>query len=181
MLSVDEGEINDDDGQAKQHIPIGMRNDIVEELKKRIFGFDGIHIIHLNDVSCPIQNFIFDAIAVQGKVDKVNDGVSHICNRNGRNDAFHILFDELQLEHQHGNADLEQVREKIKQEGQTENFKIGLGGIDDQRKQRAEPQKIRRLFKCLFLVQTAIGKTIAFSEHRWNGKYSMGESQTTRL
>jgi hypothetical protein len=33
----------------------------------------------------------------------------------------------------------------------------------------------------LFLENTAIGKTSAFKEQRWSGKYSSGEFQTTRL
>jgi hypothetical protein len=42
-------------------------------------------------------------------------------------------------------------------------------------------QRSKRLFKILFLVKTAMGKTIALSEHKWNGKYSIGEPQLTRL
>jgi len=152
LSSVDKSEINDDDGKTKQHVPIGMRNDIVEQLQKRIFGLDGIHIVHLNDVSCPIQNFIFDAVAVQSEINEVNDGVDRICDRNGGNNALHVFFDKLELEHQHGNADFEQMREEVKREGQAENFEISLRGIDNQSEQSTEAPEnqeiVQRLVSC---------------------------------
>jgi hypothetical protein len=42
-------------------------------------------------------------------------------------------------------------------------------------------QSSKRLFKTLFFVNTANGKTSAFNEQRWNGKYSIGEPHDTKL
>ena len=37
------------------------------------------------------------------------------------------------------------------------------------------------MFKTLLFVNTANGKTSAFNEQRWNGKYSIGEPHDTKL
>ena len=104
LFSVDRGEIDHDDRYAQKHIPVGVGDEVVEQLQKRIFGLDGIHIIDLNDITCPIHNFIFDAIAVQRHVDEVDDRINDERNADRGNDAFHISLDESEAEHKDGNA-----------------------------------------------------------------------------
>jgi hypothetical protein len=115
-----------------------MRNEVVEQLQKRIFGLDGIHIIDLNDITCPIQDFIFNAIAVQRYIDEMDDGINDERNADGGDDAFHVSLDETETEHENGNAHFQEMREIIEYEGPAENFKICLRGTYDQCHESAE-------------------------------------------
>ena len=56
------------------------------------------HIVHLDNVACPIHDIVCHTIAVDGKVYKVDSYVRAHCYSRGRPNALSVERNELELE-----------------------------------------------------------------------------------
>ena len=72
---VDYAKVDDNERYDHVHIPIRVRDQIIHRLHKRHGSEQGIHIIDLYDLARGIGERVSHTIAVDRKVDKMNEGV----------------------------------------------------------------------------------------------------------
>ena len=72
-----------------------------------IFGFDGVHVINLNQISLVIKNLIAEKIIVQSNIDEMNDRIGNESDEQCGTDALYIPFDKSKTEHQNRDTDFQ--------------------------------------------------------------------------
>lgn len=145
IFPIKASEIYHNQRQAHKHIPIRVGYNVIKQLQYRIFGFDGIHIIDLDQISRIIQYVIGYKILVQSNIDKMNNRIYSEREKNCGSNAFDIFFDEIQSKHQKRYSNFQQMREEVEHERPTENFKIRLRSIDNQGKKCTKTPKQKQI------------------------------------
>ena len=105
----DQSQIQNDQGDRPEHIPIGKGDEIPKQLEQGIsLGGEGEHIIQLRNLTLPIQDLIIFRIAVEPSVGEVDQGVDAHSDGHGDGGRAEIEADLSRGEEEHGHGHAEE-------------------------------------------------------------------------
>jgi hypothetical protein len=159
VRAVDRGKVNHSHGYAKEHIPELIRNDIVEKLEQWVpIVENGEHIVHLNDLACPVKHVVGNTVLVEKYVDEVDSNICAHRDGNCRPDALFIELYETKLEKYKRYAEFENVREIVENEHPACNFRRRNGRIEHDRRERTDRPKHKQVANALIARKHRYGQ-----------------------
>ena len=135
MHPINDAQIDSHYGNDQVHIPILVRDDVIEQLQQGVGRGDGEHIIDLNNLTRRVGDTALEAIAVDQDVDEVDHRIAGHRNDDGRNDTLSLKLDQTQFHQKDRNAQLEHVREILEDKRPAQQLEVRRGIIDNDRKQ----------------------------------------------
>lgn len=143
-------EIDDYNGNAEEHIPELIGDDVVEKHEQGIVIVEhGEHVVYLHHVARPVCYVVRDAILVDGEIYKMDDNVRAHGNGGGGKYALAVKLYKTQPEEQYGYAEFEDVGEIVEEERPAEDLRFRDRGVEQESGERAygpEQEQIAQIF-----------------------------------
>ena len=150
VCTVERGKVNHRNGNAEKHIPERIRDKIVEKLEKRIPIVENReHVVHLNDIPCPVYDVVGNAVLVYKNVDKVNYYVRTQRDHYRGPNALFIKLDEPELKEDKRYAEFKHVREIVEHKNPARYLCRCNGRVEHERRKRTyrpEHEQVAKVF-----------------------------------
>ena len=173
----DQSQIQNDQGDRPEHIPIGKGDEIPKQLEQGIsLGGQREHIIDPGDLAEIVDDPVCLHVSVQCQIGKVYQSIDSHGERHGDRGRAEIEADQPCGEEEHRDGDLQGMGDIEEEKGRGGDQKLRLPRIDDHGQGRPQAPKQRKGAEDPVLAQNRGGKEQGVNGAHMEGEIFQGES-----